>query len=243
MRRITGMGMPVLLFSIRFNVRQNSFQGIPIMLVRECMTPNPINVHPASDPLAALGLCRSARIRRLPVVDADNRIVGIVTRNMLEQFLAKAPSPGVMKRQHSIEQVMVSPALTVAPDYPLEEAARLMVTHKIGSLPVAAEGQLIGIITETDIFKQFVEILGGQARAMRLTVEVMDTPGEFAKVVNVVAALRGNLLSAILTPGVRPQTRSVTLWIQDIDRDTLIRVIEAIPDVQLIRVWSEPVAA
>jgi acetoin utilization protein AcuB len=118
-----------------------------------------------------------------------------------------------------------------------------MVTHKIGSLPVAAEGQLIGIITETDIFKQFVEILGGQARAMRLTVEVMDTPGEFAKVVNVVAALRGNLLSAILTPGVRPQTRSVTLWIQDIDRDTLIRVIEAIPDVQLIRVWSEPVAA
>jgi acetoin utilization protein AcuB len=176
------------------------------------------------------------------VVDADDRIVGIVTRNMLEQFLAKAPSPGVMKRQHNIEQVMASPALIVSPDYPLEEAARLMVTHKIGSLPVVDEGQLIGIITETDIFKQFVEILGGQARATRLTVEVMDTPGEFAKVVNVIAALRGNLLSAILTPGVRPQTRSVTLWIQDIDRDTLARVIEVIPDVHLIRVWNEPEA-
>ena len=92
------------------------------MLVRDCMTPDPIKVHPESDPLAALGLCKSARIRRLPVVDAEDRIMGIVTRNMLEQFLAKAPSPGVMKRQHSIEQVMVSPALTVAPDYPLEEA-------------------------------------------------------------------------------------------------------------------------
>jgi acetoin utilization protein AcuB len=210
------------------------------MLVRDCMTPNPIKVHPESDPLAALGLCKSARIRRLPVVDADDRSVGIVTRNMLEQFLAKAPSPGVMKRQHSVEQVMVSPALTVSPDYPLEEAARLMVAHKIGSLPVVDEGKLIGIITETDIFKQFVEILGGQAQAMRLTVEVMDTPGEFAKVVNVIAALRGNLCSAILTPGVKPQTRSVTLWIQNIDRDTLARVIEVLPDVQLIRVWSEP---
>jgi acetoin utilization protein AcuB len=213
------------------------------MLVRECMTSNPIKVHPESDPLAALGLCKSARIRRLPVVDADDHIVGIVTRNMLEQFLAKAPSPGVMKRQHSIDQVMISPALTVSPDYPLEEAARLMVSYKIGSLPVADNGRLIGIITETDIFKQFVVILGGQTRAVRLTVEVQDTPGEFAKVVNVIAALRGNLLSAILTPGVKAQTRSVTLWIQGIDGDTLARVIDAIPDVDLVRVWSEPATA
>src|SRR5512134_1427577 len=162
-----------------------------IMLVRDCMTPNPIKVHPASDPLAALGLCKSARIRRLPVVNTDDHVVGLVTRNMLEQFLAKAPSPGVMKRQHSIDQVMVSPALTVAPDYPLEEAARLMVIHKIGSLPVVEHDQLIGIITETDIFKQFVEILGGQAEATRLTVNVPDTPGSLAKVINVVAALHG----------------------------------------------------
>ena len=210
------------------------------MLVRDCMTPNPIKVHPESDPLAALGLCKSARIRRLPVVDADDQIVGLVTRNMLEQFLAKAPSPGVMKRQHSIEQVMISPPLTVSPDYPLEEAARLMVDHKIGSLPVVDAGKLIGIITETDIFKEFVEILGGQTSALRVTVEVLDAPGEFAKVVNVIAALRGNLLSAILTPGVKPQTRSVTLWIQYVDGDTLTRVIEAIPDVHLIRLWNTP---
>jgi acetoin utilization protein AcuB len=210
------------------------------MLVRDCMTPNPIKVHPESDPLAALGLCKSARIRRLPVVDADDHIVGIVTRNMLEQFLAKAPSPGVMKRQHSVEQVMVSPALTVSPDYPLEEAARLMVAHKIGSLPVVHEGKLIGIITETDIFKEFVEVLGGQAQATRVTVEVADTPGELAKVINVIAALRGNLCSVVLTPGVAPRTRSATLWVQNIDRDTLTSVIEILPEMRLVRVWSTP---
>ena len=210
------------------------------MLVRNCMTANPIRVHPESDPLAALGLCKSAHIRRLPVVDAEAQVVGIVTRNMLEQFLAKAPSPGVMKRQHNIEQVMVSPALTVSPDYPLEEAARLMVVHKIGSLPVVDQGRLMGIITETDIFKQFVEILGGQAKAIRLTVDVPDTPGALAKVVNAIAALHGNICSVVLTPGVEPQTRSATLWIQAIDRDTLTNVIQDLPDVRLVRVWKTP---
>jgi acetoin utilization protein AcuB len=213
------------------------------MLVRECMTANPIKVHPESDPLAALGLCKSARIRRLPVVDAEDHLVGIVTRNMLEQFLAKAPSPGVMKRQHNIEQVMVSPALSVEPDYPLEEAARLMVVHKIGSLPVVDADRLIGIITETDIFKQFVEILGGQTQATRLTVEVPDTPGELAKVVNVIASLHGNICSVILTPGVEPHMRSLTLWIQDVQRDALTTVIEGLPDVRLVRVWSTPGSA
>lgn len=210
------------------------------MLVRECMTPHPIKVHPESDPLAALGLCKSARIRRLPVVDAEDHVVGVVTRNMLEQFLAKAPSPGVMKRQHSIEQVMVSPALSVAPDYPLEEAARLMVIHKIGSLPVVEEGKLIGIITETDIFKQFVEILGGQTAASRLTVRVPDTPGSLAKVVNAVAALRGNIRSVVLTPCADCAARSATLWIEEIDSDALATAIQNIPDVQLIRIWHTP---
>ena len=210
------------------------------MLVRDCMTANPIRVHPESDPLAALGLCKSAHIRRLPVVDAEDHIVGLVTRNMLEQFLARAPSPGVMKRQHAIEQVMVSPALTVSPDYPLEEAARLMVVHKIGSLPVIDQEKLVGIITETDIFKQFVEILGGQTEATRLTIEVPDTPGELAKVVNVIAELHGNICSVVLTPGIEAPTRLVTLWIQDVQRDTLTRVIQVLPNVRLVRVWSAP---
>jgi acetoin utilization protein AcuB len=214
-------------------------EGI-IMFVRNCMTANPIKVHPESDPLAALGLCKSARIRRLPVVNADDQIIGIVTRNMLEQFLAKAPSPGVMKRQHSIEQVMVSPALTVSPDYPLEEAARLMVVHKIGSLPVVDEGKLIGIITETDIFKQFVEILGGQAEAIRLTVDVADAPGALAKVINAIAALHGNICSVVLTASAAPRTRSATLWIQNLDRDTLTREIQALPNVRLVRMWNTP---
>ena len=209
------------------------------MLVRDCMTTKPISVHPESDPLAALGLCKSAHIRRLPVVNTEDQVIGIVTRNMLEIFLSKAPSPGVMKRQHSIAQVLVEPVITVSPEYPLEEAARLMVANKIGSLPVVEDGKLVGIITETDIFKQFVDILGGQADAIRVTVVIPDAPGALAKVVNAVAALQGNIRSVILIPNPAPGTRAVTLWIDEIDRDALATAIQLIPDVQLIRIWSK----
>ncbi len=113
-------------------------------------------------------------------------------------------------------------------------------SRSIGSLPVIDEGRLIGIITETDIFKQFVEILGGQTEATRLTVEVLDTPGELAKVINVIAALQGNICSVVLTPGVEPLTRLVTLWIQSVKRETLAAVIQALPDIRLIRIWSAP---
>ncbi len=210
------------------------------MFVRDCMTTNPISVHPESDPLAALGLCKSAHIRRLPVVNADGQVVGIVTRNMLELFLSTAPSPGIMKRQHNVEQVMAGPVVTVSPAYPLEEAARLMVVHKIGSLPVVENGRLVGIITETDIFKQFVEILGGQAQAIRETVDVPDTPGTLAKVVDVVAALRGNIRSVILSPCAEPGCRSVTLWIEEIDRAALTEAIQNIAEVRLLRIWNTP---
>ena len=135
---------------------------------------------------------------------------------------------------------MVSPVLTVSPEYPLEEAARLMVVHKIGSLPVVENERLVGIITETDIFKQFVEILGGQTAALRLTVQVPDSPGSLAKVVNAVAALRGNIRSVVLTPVVDGVARSTTLWIEEIDGEVLASAIQNIPDVQLIQIWHTP---
>jgi acetoin utilization protein AcuB len=208
------------------------------MLVRECMTIRLITVHPESDPLAALGLCKSARIRRLPVVDAGNRLVGLVTRNMLEQFLAKAPSPGVMKRQHSIAQVMTEQVITVAPDYPLEEAARLMVANKIGSLPVIADGILVGIITETDIFKQFVDILGGQKEAVRLTVVAPDVPGLLAQVAGTIAARQGNIRSVVITRGIEAGLCAITLWVEQIEPDTLKTALQDMPNVQRLRLWT-----
>ena len=214
-------------------------KGHIAMLVRDCMTRNPISVRPESDPLAAIALCKSARIRRLPVIDAEGHIVGIVSRNDLELFLSKAPSPGIMKRQHNIDQVMVTRVATVSPDLPMEEAARLMVERKVGSLPVIQDGKLVGIITETDIFKQFVDILGGQADAIRLTVMLRDVCGELAKVVNAVAGLGCNIRSVVIHDSAQPGYANVTLWVLGAEQAALTATLQNIPDVRLIRVWTK----
>ena len=210
------------------------------MLVRDVMTADPITIRPQGDPRAALGLCKSGRFRRLPVVDGEGRVVGIVTRGMLERFLATAPPPSIQARQHGISQVMVAPVITVSPDDPMEEAARLMVAQQIGSLPVVDQGRLVGIVTETDIFKEFVEILGGQTAALRMTVVVPDVPGSLARVVNAVAGLRGNIRSAIILPCEDPGCRAVTLWIEGLTRERLTEAVAALEGVRLTRLWSPP---
>ena len=121
------------------------------MFVRDCMTSDPVTVRPESDPLAAVAILKCGDFRRLPVVDDDGKLVGIVAHNDLEVFLSKAESPGVIKRQHRVDQVMSLEVMTVSPDCPLEEAASMMVEHKIGSLPVVENGQLVGIITRTNV--------------------------------------------------------------------------------------------
>ncbi len=140
------------------------------MLVRDCMTSDPVTVRPESDPMAATMVLKFRGFRHLPVVDEDGRLVGILDRADLELFLSEAGSPGIMKRQHRVDQAMTREVVTVPPDCSLEEAATLMVEHKIGSLPVVEREQLVGIITETDIFKQFVAMLGGGSDSVRLTV-------------------------------------------------------------------------
>ena len=210
------------------------------MLVRDVMTSDPITIRPQGDPRAALGLCKSGRFRRLPVVDGEGHVVGIVTRGMLERFLATAPPPTIQARQHGISQVMAAPVITVSPDDPMEEAARLMVVEQIGSLPVVDQGRLVGIITETDIFKEFVEILGGQTTALRLTVIVPDVPGSLARVVNAVAGLRGNIRSAIILPCEDPGCRAVTLWIEGLNREGLTEAVANLDGVRLTRLWSPP---
>jgi len=210
------------------------------MLVRDVMTSDPITIRPQGDPRAALGLCKSGQFRRLPVVDGEGHVVGIVTRGMLERFLATAPPPTIQARQHGISQMMAAPVITVSPDDPMEEAARLMVAHKVGSIPVVEQDRLVGIITETDIFKEFVEILGGQTTALRLTVIVPDVPGSLARVVNAVAGLRGNIRSAIILPCEDPGCRAVTLWIEGLNREGLTEAVARLEGVRLTRLWSPP---
>ena len=94
-----------------------------------------------------------------------------------------------------VRDVMTKRVITVDDDCPLEEAARIMVDHRVGCLPILKEGRLAGIITETDIFRTFVEILGGREKGLRLTLDVTEGKGVLAAIANEILRNNGNILS------------------------------------------------
>ncbi len=207
------------------------------MLVKDCMTPDPITVRPESDPMAAMMVLRSCGFRHLPVLGQDGALVGIVDRAGLRHFLSEAGAPSVQKRQHYVEQVMTRRVVTVPPECPLEEAASLMVRHQIGSLPVLEDGRLVGIITETDIFKQFVAALGGGTDSIRISVQLENIPGQIALLASQIARVNGNILSLVTYPAMQPGRINLTLRIEGVECESMQRVIEELTEVEILNVW------
>ena len=196
------------------------------MFVKDIMTRDPVTVRPESDPLAAVAILKCADFRRLPVIDSEGNLVGIVVSADLEVFLSKAGSPGVMKRQHRVDQVMRRSVVTVTPDCPLEEAAQLMVDHKIGGLPVVEGDRLIGIITDTDIFSQFAHVLGAGTNWLRLTVQVPNVPGALADLIMRIAQEGGNITSVVAYDEGDPQWINLVLRVQDASREAVLYAVE-----------------
>jgi len=202
------------------------------------MTREPVTVRPESDPLAAMMLPRFRQFRHLPVVDDEGRLVGIVERADLELFLSKAGSPCIAKRQHRLDQVMIREVVTVPPDCPLEEAATLMVQHKIGSLPVVEAEKVVGIITETDIFKQFAAVLGGGTGSLRLTVQVANTPGQLAELAGRIAQVNGNVCSVVAYAARQPERVNITLRVEGVGPETLLEAISGLAGLDVLHTWG-----
>ena len=123
------------------------------MLVRNRMSGPAVTVRQDADFQKALALMQEKKLRRLPVVDDDGQLVGIV----VERDLLVAAMRYLQSRVE-VGDIMTRNVVTVGPDTDLAEVARTMLERKIGGLPVVEHGRLVGIITESDIFKRFVEL-------------------------------------------------------------------------------------
>lgn len=170
------------------------------MLVKEQMTPDPFTVALGTSVPDALRLMRERKVRRLPVVDASGKLVGIVSeKDLLYASASPATSLNVWElnallSRLIVDKFMARKVITVSEETPLEEAARIMADSKIGGLPVMRGGTMVGIITETDVFRTLLELLGGRRKGVRVTVTVAGGKGTFAKVVNAVAAAGGDIV-------------------------------------------------
>jgi len=192
------------------------------MLVRERMSRHPVTITADTSITEALRVMREKQVRRLPVLDESGKMVGIVSEKDL--FYA-SPSPATslsiyemhyMLTRLKVTELMTADVITVSPDMPLEEAACIMADKKLGGLPVMEQGKLVGIITETDIFKVFLEMLGARDKGLRLTVEMPERKGEMARLTTAIAQLGGNILALGSMFGDDPSCSQVTVKVEDV---------------------------
>ncbi len=202
------------------------------MLVKERMTPNPITVTVDTSMHEALRLMRERKVRRFPVLDKAGKLVGMVSE---KDLLYASPSPATtlsvfevnyLIAQVKVGQVMSRELITICDDCLLEEAARIMVDNKVSGLPVLHNGRLVGIITETDLFRIFLELLGARERGLRLTLSVSCQKGMLAKLTGTVATLGGDIIALGTFAGEQPGRGLLTLKVRDVNAQVLLDALK-----------------
>lgn len=210
------------------------------MLVGERMTKRPITVTEDTSLPEALELMRKEKIRRLPVLDKQGNLVGIVTELDL---LKASPSPATTLSIYEIpyllskikmRDIMTRNVITVTEDTPIEEAARIMADNKIGGLPVMRDGRLVGIITETDIFKIFLELFGARQKGIRVTLLVPERKGILAQVTSKIAEIGGNIISLGTAMGEDPTTSMLILRVSEVPEEVLLSALRSLEEIRIL---------
>jgi acetoin utilization protein AcuB len=187
------------------------------MIVKDVMTRNPIYVMPDTSLTEARALMTKKNISKLPVMDKEDKLVGIITKN----DLAKAgPSQattldmyeiGYLLSKLTVEKIMTKKVVSVSETEVVEEAARIMVDNQIGCLPVMQDDIMVGIVTESDLFHLFTDMFGARHNGVRVTVNTDDKPGQLAKIAVKIAELKGNIVSVVTRECQDPGNRRITI--------------------------------
>ena len=211
------------------------------MFVGDRMSRPVISVPPQTSIYDALALFKRERIRRAPVIK-DGKMVGFASE---KDLLNASPSPvtslsvwemNYLLSKVTVKSVMTRKVKTVEIDTPIEEAARIMADNKIGGLPVMRAGIVVGIITETDLFKVFLELMGARDKRIRVTALIDDKPGQLAKVTKAMADAGGNFISFGFFAGEDTSTKMLTFKAEGMKKDdvrkSLVKHLKNIRDVR-----------
>lgn len=217
------------------------------MLVRYRMTPDVITISPDVSIAEALEKMRREDVHRFPVVDKKKGLVGIVThKDLLYASPSSVTSLNVWEVTYLLNQVkvretMTRDVITVDDDCPIEEAARIMRDKEIGGLPVMRGAELVGIITESDLFDVFLELFMAQEEGVRITVLAPYFKGSLAQITSAITA-KGGLIHALNTfLGKDESNWGCHLRVADISRDELVEVITPlVQEILDVREYGSP---
>ena len=193
------------------------------MLIRDWMTKEVITVSPSVSMMKASRLMKDHNVHRLPVVDDDGKLVGIVSdRDVKEASPSKATTLDMHELYYLLSEIKVKDIMSRHPvsmsgDDSVEQAALIMVDKHFGGLPVVdADNKVVGIITDSDIFKVFIQITGAVSGGLQLAFELSQAPGSLKEVL---AALREHeaRVVSVLTSQKDEVSRLVYIRVRDME--------------------------
>jgi acetoin utilization protein AcuB len=158
------------------------------------MMPSPITVSAQTSIEQAIELMKLNSIRHLPVVDSQNKLLGLLTLADLKQALI--PS---MLGDLTLTDMMIKMPHTVGPDDDIEIAAQLIYKHKISGLPVISNGLLVGILTESDILRAFIDMMGILSSSARIDIVTSDDPGDLNRAIQIIHDQGGDIINVGMT--------------------------------------------
>lgn len=211
------------------------------MTVDRIMSKNTICTNPGVSVADARSIMQREGIGRLPVLDKNNNLVGIVTElDIINASPSSASTLDVYEMSQllsklKVEKVMEKKVLTVTESTMVEEAARIMADNHISGLPVMRKDKVVGIITERDLFRFFIDIFGARSLGTRVTFYLREQPGELAKISKIIADNGGNIITFVTCPGSDVANKLCMVKVAGIHPEK-IKEILAIPDLDIVDV-------
>ena len=215
------------------------------MFVKDEMSTHPITILPDQPLVEAKRLMKENNIRHLPVVSEKGELVGLITRTTLNEAMpSKLTTLSIWEINYELNKIKVRQAMlrdldTTTEEVPIEKAARIMLEKKIGCLPVVRGKRLVGIITDIDLMRTMVELLGGRESGTRITMLVPDEEGQISRVSSVIAERCGYISAFATYPADDPLKWWLFVKVQRVDKDELVSALQQLEGIEIVDVREE----
>lgn len=196
------------------------------MLVENIMKKDVITLPPTASILEALKLLQKHRIRHIPITNQENHVIGIVSDRDVRDV-----SPSIFDKdskqtelQNEIQSMMSYPVVTVHPLDFIDEVARIFYDKQFAAVPVMSNNKLVGIITEKELLKTFIQLTGTHVQSSQIQVKVLDRPGILPEVTSFFGKRKVNIISLLIYPYKKdPHYKILMIRFQTMNPTTIIK--------------------
>ena len=198
------------------------------MLVEQIMTAAPYTLTKDSTIRDAMVLMREQKIRHIPIITNNREVIGVVTQRDLKEALPSSLETN--EREHlldvTVERFMIKNPIMAHPLDTVEDLALTFYDSKVGCVPVISNGELVGIVTTTDVLYTYVELTGAHKPGSKIEIRIEDVPGTLAGITQIMANTNTNVQSVLVYPDELSENhRVLSIRVQTVNPIELIEAL------------------